>query len=146
MMTTTRNRRLVSRDYASAPSRLSSLGRPEAMGPGMLPSQRIAHELIAAERTLASIETHYLEARRRVAESARAAGGDGGRAPLALVESQRDDGRERVQRLRHQLYEERRREILLSSGPEAATAQRMPSDSANAGRRRTLLNRLLRRR
>jgi hypothetical protein len=111
----------------------------------MLPSQRIAHELIAAERTLASMEAHYLEAR-RLAESAPATGGDGGRGSLALVESQRDDGRERVQRLRHQLYEERRREILLSSEPNAATTQRLPRDAANAGRRRTLLNRLLRRR
>src|SRR5918999_4450467 len=109
------------------------------MSPHMLPSQRIAHELIAAERTLASIETHYLEARRRLAESGRAAGGDGGRGSLALVESQRDDGRERVQRLRHQLYEERRREVLLSSEPNAATTQRLPRDAANAGRRRTLL-------
>lgn len=87
--------------------------------------QRTANELIAAERQLADHQSRYLEARRT-----------GDAAAASLAASGQDGALRQIERLRAQLYEERRRE-LLGIGPGARPVP------PPAGQRPSLIQRLL---
>lgn len=85
--------------------RLSRLGRPDELTGQEPPLQRAANELIAAERQLTHLQTRYLEARR-----------SGDSPAISQAASRQAGAVQHIERLRAQLYAERQRELLASSG------------------------------
>ena len=83
--------------------RLSRLGRPDELTGSEPPTQRIANELIAAERDLTDHQTHFLAARR-----------DGDPAAASLAAANQQATADRIDALRTRLHAERRRELLQS--------------------------------
>lgn len=81
--------------------RLARLGHPDELTGMEPPIQRMANYLIAAERELTHVQSRYFEARR---------GGDPDAIAAAVA---RQDAAERaIGKLRLQLYQQRRRELL----------------------------------
>ena len=83
--------------------RLSRLGHPDELTGSEPPTQRIAHELIAAERDLTDHQTHILAARR-----------DGNPDAASLAAASQRATTARIDALRARLHAERRRELLRS--------------------------------
>ena len=100
MSTVLRPRHLTSLTEDSRP-RLSRLGRPDELTGSEPPTQRTAHELIAAERDLTDHQTHFLNARRK-----------GDRDGAAYAAAMQQATAERIDGLRTRLHDERRRELL----------------------------------
>ena len=86
---------------ADSRPRLSRLGHPEEMTGGEPPMQRIANELIAAERDLTDHQTHFLAARC-----------DGDPDAASMAASRQRATTARIDALRASLHAERRRELL----------------------------------
>jgi hypothetical protein len=102
MANPTRPRHLQAPTEDSRP-RLSRLGHPEELTGSEPPTQRIANELIAAERDLTDHQTHVLVARR-----------DGDPDAESFATARQKATTDRIGALRDQLHAERRRELLRS--------------------------------
>jgi len=94
--------------------RLARLGHPDEMTGLEPPVQRLENFLIAAERNLSDVQSRFFEARR---------GGDPD--AMATLSAQWEAAERAVGSFRLQLYQERRRQLLLSEPARVdATAPR----------------------
>ncbi len=142
------------RQGAGGPGRLASFGEGAGQATLMTLGQRMANDLIAAEGALAEAEDRYIGAKHGwAAEMRRRGQGDGTETDVANAQAAltaADEARrllgEKIEELRHRLYDQRRREILA----EAVTGQFAAHEDvqrklAQSGKRKSLLARIFRR-
>jgi hypothetical protein len=129
---------------------------PSGGGPsqavGVLPSQRTADDLVAAEYSLSELEDRHIQAKRAWADAMRASGNGTGtseqvlaaQAALEGAENARRLERERIEALRLRLHDERRRELLITtvSGQDLARTEARRHLAQKDGQR-SFLSRLL---
>ena len=96
--------------------RLARLGHPDELSGMEPPIQRMANYLIAAERELSHVQTHYFAARR---------GGDPD--AIAAAVARQEAAKREIGRIRVQLYAERRRELLQRGASHAGSTPAQPS-------------------
>jgi hypothetical protein len=135
--------------------RISRLGDLERYDGDHTPSQKTANELIAAERALAEAQDNYLAAKRAWTDSIKGRPDAFGHVPdptktqvaYEAAEAIRDGAGTRIEQLRLQLHEQRRRELLLGTVASQETAHRRALQRLNAATRRprSLWDRLFRR-
>jgi hypothetical protein len=144
---------------AGGPGRLASLGDGAGQAAPMMLGQRIANDLIAAERALAEAENRYIGAKHGWADEMRRRGhGDGTEADVAHAQAAltaADEARrvagEKIEELRLRLHNQRRREILAEAvsgqfiAHEAAQHELEKHDKHQKGKRKSLLARIFRR-
>jgi hypothetical protein len=143
---------------AGGPGRLAGPGDGGGNGQAapMMLGQRIANDLIAAERALAEAENRYIGAKHGWADEMRRRGhGDGteadvanAQAALTAADEARRVASEKIEELRLRLHSQRRREILA----EAVSGQFVAHEAAQhslkqheSGKRKSLLARIFRR-
>jgi hypothetical protein len=118
----------------------------------VLPSQRTADDLVAAEYSLRELEDRHIQAKRTWADAMRASGNGTGTPEQVLAAQAALDGAEnarrlegeRIDALRLRLYDQRRRELLMDtvSGQDVARTEAR-RHLAEKDEQRSFLSRLL---